>query len=115
MFIVKTWLTKMRAGGKKLSTYDCVLELLEHGRIALQLILIHVLDVGYVDRNVSVRLSQRVVDLVRKLHDVVFDFALRVEGRQVDSLDDRLQVTEPILRLRVSGLRLCHLKISSVN
>ena len=73
---------------------------------------IHILNVGYINCNVSVRLSQRVVDLVRKLHNVVLDFALRVEGRQVDGLDDCLQVAEPILRLGVSGLVLtclCHL------
>ena len=87
-------------------TYDCLLELLEHLWVALDF-LVTGSDGRHVNRNVSVGLRQRVVDLVRELENVVLDFALRFERGQEDVLDDRLKVAEPVLTLLVR-LRLNH-------
>ena len=87
-------------------TYDCLLELFEHLWVALDF-LIAGIDGRHVNRNVSVGLRQRVVNLVRELENVVLDFALRFERGQEDVLDDRLQVAEPVLTLLVR-LRLNH-------
>lgn len=87
----------------QVGTYDCGLERGKHLRVALDL-LVSLVDGRHVNRNVAVRLSQRVVDLVRELEDVVLDVRLGVERRQVHILDDRLQVAESVLRLLVSFL-----------
>lgn len=58
--------------------------------------------------NVSVRLRQRIVDLVSEFQDIVLDFALGLEGRQEDLLDYCLEVSQPILRLSVRRVCLNH-------
>ena len=87
-------------------TYHSFLELFEQLGVALDLLITRV-DWRHVNRNVSVGLRQRVVDLVGELEDVVLDLALRFERGQENVLDDRLQVAEPVLTLLVR-LRLNH-------
>ena len=94
------------------STYHSLLELLEHLRVALDFLITGV-DGRHVNRNVSVGLRQRIVDLVRELEDVVLDFALGHERGQEDILDDRLKVAEPVLALFVR-FRLNHLCLFQV-
>ena len=82
----------------------------EHVRVSLDFFVTGV-DRRYVNCNVSVGLGQRVVDLIRKSQDIVLNFTLGIEGRQVDLLDNCLEVAEPVLRFSVSlwGLCLHHL------
>ena len=80
-------------------TYDGVIEGFEHLGVALDLLVARC-DGRNVNRNVSVRLRQRIVDLVGELQDVVLDItlgSLGLKGRQVDLLDDGLEVAEPVL------------------
>ena len=82
----------------------------EHVGVSLDFFVTGV-DRRYVNCNVSVGLGQRVVDLIRKSQDIVLNFTLGIEGRQVDLLDNCLEVAEPVLRFSVSlwGLCLHHL------
>ena len=88
-------------------TYDCGLEGLEHLCVALDFFVAFSISGRDLNRNVSVSLRQSIIDLVRKLKNVVLNLGLGLEGGQVNLLDDGLEVTEPVLRLRVSFL-LCH-------
>ena len=60
--------------------------------------------------NVSVGLSQRIVDLVSKLEDLVLNVALGFERGQIGLFDDGLQVAEAVLRVIAFSVSLCHLK-----
>ena len=61
---------------------------------------------GHENGNVSIGLRQRIVDLVGEFKDVVLNFTLRrhIHSRKEHLLDDRLEVTEAVLRLGVAGL-----------
>ena len=75
-------------------TYDGVIEGFEHLGVALDLLVTRC-DGRNVNRNVSVRLRQRIVDLVGELQDIVLDItlgSLGLKGRQIDLLDDSLEV-----------------------
>lgn len=77
-------------------TYDCSLEALEHLCVALDFFVAS-RNGRDIDCHVTVRLRQRVVNLVRKLKDVVLDLGLGLEGGQVDFLDYGLEVAESVL------------------
>lgn len=84
-------------------TYDCLLVFVDHNAVPLDFFIV-TRDVWHVNRNVSVRLLKRGINLVRKLGDVVLDLALGLKCGQVHLLDDSLQVFETILRLFLIGL-----------
>lgn len=77
-------------------TYDCGLEGLEHLCVALDFFVAG-RNGRDINCNVSVSLRQSIIDLVRKLKNVVLNLGLGLEGGQVDLLDDGLEVTEPVL------------------
>ena len=83
-------------------TYHCSLEVCDHLGVPADRLFVSVgVNRGHINRNVSVRLLHRRVNLVRKLRNVMACFGLRLQGWKIDLLNDSRQALKPLLRLFV--------------